>query len=299
MNQLIDLLFIVKNRFLTWLIVLIYDLPQKRQIINSDEPLSKYGFQTLHSSDLFGSSISEIAKYSGLTNLNYDSNGLYFSSKVPDKIIEIILVSSKLEQLVFSYLGENARLDDIYIKCQAPNSKSISEGWHTDNVGYRLKMFIAFDANVDSPKTILVPKTHLKIYSFSFKEIFSRFILKNNLSFFKKFINDNFKVHKNEVKLSYTDDTINIFDTNALHRGDYAEYSNSRNCIVIEFINKKKANRIYKYSPCGPGQQENNKIIFSKNLSNILKNSSLIDKGILHEKKDSNGNLINYVYSIK
>ena len=298
MKQLIDLLYVIKHRFITWIIVLFYDIPQKRFIIKQDLPINNNGFETTSSKELFNCSISEIAKNSGLSDLKYDKNGLYFTSKLPEKLLEVILTSKKLENLIFSYLGKDARLDDIYIKCQAPNSKSISEGWHTDNVGYRLKMFIAFDAKADSPKTILIPKSHLKVYSFPFLEILKRFFLKNNSSFFKKMISNNFTHFENEVKLAYADDVIHIFDTNALHRGDYAKYLNSRNCIVVEFINRDKGNKLFKYAPCGPGQQDQGMLFFSPGISNYLINSKLIDKNILKVEKNPAGFVQHYCYSI-
>jgi hypothetical protein len=295
MKRVIEFLHILKCRILTWYLVIKYDKPTKIHIKSKNLNLNINGFDTFSSQEIFDCSISDFANTADLNNFKFDNNGLFFNNTLPDNLLKIILSSKRLEDIVFSYLGCDARLDDMYIKCQAPNSKSISEGWHTDNVGFRLKMFIAFKASEDSPKTILIPKSHLNSYSFPIKEILNRFFYMSNIPILKSLSSNNFTKYENELKLGYKNDVIHVFDTNCLHRGDYAEYSSVRNCIVLEFINKNKSNSIYRFSPCGPGQQSSGKIMFSEELSSFLENSKLIDKNILHKLSSSKY----YSYSIK
>ncbi len=300
MNKLKLFFKTIYFRIVTTFIVRKYDSKSPiylNECISDD--LVNYGYLSTNSNELFGFSISDLCEKYNLSDFQFNKDGLYFTRNIPDEIISRIISSEKLKNIVFNYLGSNARIDDFYIKNQAPNSNSISEGWHTDNVGYRLKMFISYKADINSPKTIVMSNTHKKLFKFPLYETLVRLSSFYNINVFNIF-KDKFKEdHSNIISLSYFNDCINMFDTNANHRGDYAEYTSPRNCIVFEFIDGNKSNKLSKYAPCGPGQSPNKEINFSFSLEEELFKSDLIDKNILKLKKQYNKDYFSYSISNK
>lgn len=238
--------------------------------------LKYQGYQITSSRNLFGKSLTEEVSKTTLNSFKWDKNGNYRSNEIPSNIVKIILESKNLESLVTDYFGCDVRLDDMYFKCSNGNSNSISEGWHTDNVGLRLKVFICVGSGNDNPSTFIIPSSHLKEFKANFIEDFKRLTTKKQKP----------KKKKDELKISYENDTIAIFDTNLMHRGDYDNHSGYRNTIVLEFMNRKKSNLLAKSNPCGPGQSFDKKIVFPKELEPELYNSILIDKEILFNNID-------------
>jgi len=64
----------------------------------------------------------------------------YYSWDVPAFLRQSLLRSKTLQDMVTDYLGPRARLHDFYVKSVMDGLSSGSEGWHDDNVGYRLKV---------------------------------------------------------------------------------------------------------------------------------------------------------------
>ncbi|MCL7406799.1 hypothetical protein MWN63_12485 [Paradonghicola geojensis] len=171
------------------------------------------------------------------------SKRIHLSWDIPDFLWEAILGSKRLEQMVFDYLGPNARLDDLYIKTVRDGLDSVSEGWHDDNVGYRLKLFMVFDADGHPSGTVVIPTERPHLYTVSLLDELGRMLGKP-----KK------ENREQEQRVSYQAGDCLLFDTNIPHRGDYSAAEGVRYCVIAEFIDSEKADALRGKAPCGPGQ---------------------------------------------
>ncbi|MDC2974965.1 hypothetical protein OAX47_02080, partial [Prochlorococcus sp. AH-736-K09] len=228
---------------------------------------------------------------SKLNSLKTDKFGNLISREISKEVWIDLLNSKKLVKEITSYLGINARLDDIYIwKKDSSNlsKEDLSCAWHTDNVGHRLKLFIALELSTSPPIVQYQKNSQLKKYQISFKEIMRHLKLKI-IDEKKDYLS--FNIKKNELF---------IFDTNSKHR-DFCPnvFSYDRICLVIEFIDRKKSNRISGTHPCGPEQSKKGKLLFDKSIKELLLMNPLIDKSILKENDyDFSYSISNYKSSL-
>jgi len=192
---------------------------------------------------------------------------IYLNWDLPDFVWEAVLGSKTLETTVRNYLGNNARLDDLYIKTVMDGLESASEGWHDDNVGYRLKFFMVFDIDGQPAGTVLIPKERPNLYQVNLKDELSRM--------FGKLPKEN---RFEEVRINYSAGDFLLFDTNLPHRGDYSIGTGTRYCIIAEFIDREKGNSLRGKAPCGPGQGKR-KIRVPEHLHS----HSLIDKDLIRD----------------
>lgn len=239
--------------------------------------LMQKGWEVFSSDYFFNSSISNYVESNWNGTIKYDSYGNWVSRDISALIMKKIIESENIQKIVTSYLGSDARLDDMYFwfKQGTPTAKSLSEGWHDDNVGHRLKFFICLDAGLNSSRTCFMTGTNKKLYKFNLVAEFKRFFIsKDNEGSFGK---DGFC-----DEVSYKKDTIVVLDTNGLHRGNYLNLPDARNCIIVEFANRFKSNAISGKAPCGPGQSPNGKILISTNDDELFK-FPLIDQSILRK----------------
>lgn len=88
----------------------------------------------------------------------------------------------------------------------------------------------------------------------------------------------------NSLPLGYQGGTCLLFDTNIEHRGGYSESRGVRHCIVVEFIDREKAEKIKQFSPCGPLQGKGRIRISGK--PELIEKSDLLDKSILNKVRD-------------
>ena len=190
---------------------------------------------------------------------------IYLNWDLPDFVWEAVLGSKALETTVRNYLGNDVRLDDLYIKTIMDGLESASEGWHDDNVGYRLKFFMVFDIDEQPAGTVLIPKERPNLYKVNLKDELSRM--------FGELPKEN---RFEEVHIKYSAGDFLLFDTNLSHRGDYSIGTGIRYCIVAEFIDRKKGNALHGKAPCGPGQGKR-KIRVPEH----LRGHSLIDKDLI------------------
>ena len=190
---------------------------------------------------------------------------IYLNWELPDFVWDAVLGSTALETTVRNYLGNDVRLDDLYIKTVMDGLESASEGWHDDNVGYRLKFFMVFDVDGQPAGTVLIPKERPALYDVNLKDELSRMF--GSLPKENRF---------QEVRIRYSAGDFLLFDTNLSHRGDYNIGTGIRYCIVAEFIDRKKGNALRGKAPCGPGQGKR-KI----RLPEHLHGHSLIDKDLI------------------
>ena len=207
-----------------------------------------------------------------------DGKNVYFSWDLPEFVWETVLSSKKLERVVKNYLGHNARLDDMYIKSVKDGLSSVSEGWHDDNVGYRLKLFMAFDAEKIPSGTVLIPRKRPNMYRVRFWDEISRSM---------KLKHTDQRVE--EIRIDYKAGDCLLFDTNLPHRGDYSTTEGTRYCLIAEFIDRDKANALKGKAPCNPGQGKF-KLSIPKDVLPMIERSDLIDKDLVSVSED----VINY-----
>lgn len=172
-----------------------------------------------------------------------ESKRIYFNWELPAFIWEAILGSATLKAAMTDYLGPRMRLDDLYIKSVMDGLNATAEGWHDDNVGYRVKVFMVFDAEGSPSGTVVVPIERPNLYQIRIRDEIARFL---------------FEPKKDErdgaVRVAYEPGDCLVFDTNLPHRGDYHSGTGIRYCLVAEFIDRDKANVLQGLAPCGPGQ---------------------------------------------
>lgn len=168
---------------------------------------------------------------------------VYFNWAIPAFLWQAILQSRPLQTLVSDYLGPRVRLDDLYVKTVMDGMASGSEGWHDDNVGYRLKVFMVFDTEGQPSGTVVIPGARPKLYNVRVVDEVSRFL-------FTKRTDD----REGATRIAYQRGDCLVFDTNLPHRGDYSSGEGVRFCVIAEFIDRDKANAIVGRTPCGPGQ---------------------------------------------
>lgn len=204
-----------------------------------------------------------------------DPFGMYTSRYIDNKIASYTLCAIKeFKPLITEYLGSDCRLDDLGIHWFYPGRavrRGISGGWHDDNCGHRLKLYICIEGDGSTP-TVFLPGSHRKPYRFKMVEL-SRFLGFSNTS-----------TISDEVYLRYKGGDIAIFDTNGRHRGLYEEPASNRVVIIAEFINRHKSNAISGRAPCGPGSSPNGEVIFDSEAWDTLSVTGLLDDSIASQK---------------
>jgi hypothetical protein len=203
-------------------------------------------------------------------------------NKIEANYIKVCL--NKVEKDIKAYLGEGARIDDIYVNYFDPNccleEPSPSGSWHHDNVGHRLKMYICLLGDGKTP-TIILKDSHKSFKPFKLKEAF-RFLGKVDVESFSG----------EELALSYKTGDMALFDTNAYHRGHYEGHFSKRVVLVVEFIDREKSNRLSGLCACGPGSKPDGEVTLSTEALEVIK-SDLIDWQLIAKKEDE------FSYSLK
>jgi len=150
-----------------------------------------------------------------------------------------IISNNQLNKLIKSYIGENARLDSIEIQKIEENSdnESLSEKWHYDNVGRRIKVFYFLNDCRNIYTQYLNKTNNISHNSYSIK---SSRISEKKIQKYKKNLM-NFYPKKNSLL---------IIDTNGYHRGVYRnnlnnDKKNYREMIVFEYSDIKKSEDFY------------------------------------------------------
>ena len=241
MKKLVKVILFVIKRYYYSFVIRNYD--KQVDLSYSKNTLSENGFEVLDISDLFENS-DELRRSLSEIKTDNRAEGVDMSWTLPKVFWEELLKSSELTEKVQGYLGVAARLDDAYLKTIKDGVKSVSEGWHNDNVGYRLKLFIVFETEGQAAPTVILPGKRPKLYRFNLIEDTSRlFFGKSDLG-----------PRKRQQVVEYSSGTCLLFDTNLEHRGGFSEGAGVRHCVIVEFICRKKANKLSGFSPCGPRQ---------------------------------------------
>lgn len=194
--------------------------------------------------------LAERMRNSELRQLPINGARAYFSWNLPGFLWNAVLASDTLQKMVVDYLGPDARIDDLYVKTVLDGYDSTSEGWHDDNVGYRLKVFMVFDTEGNPSGTVVVPTDRPNIYQVRLADELARMMKKPKMD-----------SRPNQQLVSYNAGDCLIFDTNIPHRGDYSTGQGIRYCVIAEFIDRNKADALRGRAPCGPGQGRHNIII--------------------------------------
>lgn len=172
-----------------------------------------------------------------------EAKRIYFNWNLPPFLWEAILNSKTLQSSMTDYLGPRVRLDDLYVKSVMDGLNATAEGWHDDNVGYRVKVFMVFDTEGSPSGTVVVPTERPHLYEIRIGDEISRFLFKPKTD-----------EREGAVRVAYEPGDCLVFDTNIPHRGDYHSGQGIRYCVVAEFIDRDKANALRGLAPCGPGQ---------------------------------------------
>ena len=215
-----------------------------------------------------------------LRKLPENNRRVYFSWDLPGFLWNAILSSKALQKMITEYLGPNVRLDDLYVKTVLDGYDSTSEGWHDDNVGYRLKLFMVFDTEGEPSGTLVMPTDRPNLYRVRLVEEMARML--------KKPIKER---RARQELVTYTPGDCLTFDTNLLHRGDYSAGTGVRYCVIAEFIDRDKADALRGRAPCGPGQGRQ-KIVIPTDTGVDLEAHPLIDQTLLFK----DGHSITYGY---
>ena len=213
--------------------------------------------------------LAERMKNSELRQLPTDGKRAYFSWDLPGFLWNALLGSDTLHKMVTNYLGPDARIDDLYVKTVLDGYDSTSEGWHDDNVGYRIKVFMGFDTEGHPSGTVVVPTDRPNIYQVRLADELARMVKKPKMD-----------SRPNQQLVSYNAGDCLTFDTNIPHRGDYSAGQGIRYCVIAEFIDRNKADALRGRAPCGPGQGRH-KISIPADTGIDLQNHPLIDPKLL------------------
>ena len=191
-----------------------------------------------------------------------------------------------IHPIIKDYLGENSYLDGAYIKISKKEYlnrsliNSISQSWHTDNVGNRVKCLICLEGDGSQP-TLLMPSNMKSItWTNWFKNLLIESIRWGGVK--------NFYDFKDKIYIKHKPGIITLFDTDLLHRGSYENSISDRIIFFLEFSNPEK----HKFIDGPIGTFEKNLFFFDEQLMQLDIFSSLIDKQRLSKNK-FNG-LLNY-----
>jgi hypothetical protein len=207
----------------------------------------------------------------------FDAHGIHISHRITAQLAQIAApVIQRLKPTITTYLGADARLDDIsmFSYCPSQARKPIVSGdWHDDNCGHRLKLFICLQGDGNTP-TVLVPGSHRRPYKFRYEELLRFMAYGDKAS------------RPGEVFLRYRTGDVALFDTHALHRGLYEEPATERTVILVEFMNRWKSNAIAGRAPCGPGSAPRAEVLMDQAAYAALADTGLIDGALITPQGD-------------
>lgn len=227
---------------------------------------------------------NEVSDFCKHINFDKQKRNCHVSNNIFSRgsIIEKILTNKKIKNLLKAYLGKEAKLDFIEINrlSSNPEKKSVSEMWHYDCVGRRIKIFIYLN-DCDNIYTDYVGKTNLNNYFFYTTDSSRR--------------SDNYIKRKYHIFFSAKPikGSIFIFDTNGYHRGSYRNFSDNllRDTIQMEFSNFEKSKRLLDVGIDSIGIRD---IFLDKNFN---LNNCLIEKKCLVPFEEKNFYIYDYKFS--
>lgn len=160
-----------------------------------------------------------------------------------NSISHLIISNERVKDILLNYLGPDAVLDYVEFQKTKINSsnESISEKWHYDNVGKRIKIFLFFN---------------------DCQDIFTEYLIGTNNIYHKKYSTKDSRIKDSLVKKNIHNlaiiypkkGNLLILDTNGYHRGVYRNFENntvsksSRIMLLMEFSNVNKSQKFYNIS---------------------------------------------------
>ncbi|MDC1293908.1 hypothetical protein N8Z70_02560 [Candidatus Puniceispirillum sp.] len=233
-------------------------------------PVGPLGYDMFCLSDKVVKSLKKVAVNNGV-NATEKYFSVYLTAAEKVAVKELF---DNIGPRIRAYLGKDVCLDGMNWMVSNKNYNSVSENWHTDNVGSRLKVFVCVSGDQSQP-TLVIPS--------------SKRIPGKKEWFFSTFTEAKrwfgYKNHKNidgEFKLEHKTGTVYIFDTQLLHRGGYSEATSERIILNIEFSLPCK----HKIARGPIGTSEMNSFKCSKSLTAIESFSDLLDP---NRVRNSNG----------
>ena len=225
---------------------------------------------------------SDIKRFSKKLNYKYNNRNYSISNQIIKKnsLIDKILKNKKIQNILKLYIGNNVKLDFIEVGRIKLNQKkkSISEKWHYDTVGRRIKIFIYLNSNKNISTDYVLSSNQIIKKDFTTKG--SRY---ENSSI----LNNYNKIFRAYPKIG----SIIIFDTNGIHRGNYRNNKKNksneyRDTLQLEFSDKNKSNKLQSIGVNSIGVRN---IFFSNDLET---KNYLLDKNCI--VKFENSDLIFY-----
>lgn len=222
---------------------IIYQFDKEYQNLNKKKPIDKDYIKLESDGILYLENFikeSDIKRFSKNLNFTHKNRNYRISNQIIKKnsLIDKILKNKKIQNILKLYIGNNVKLDFIEVGRIKFNQKekSISEKWHYDAVGRRIKIFIYLNSNKNISTDYVLSSNHTIKKDFTTKG--SRY---ENSSI----LNNNNKIFKAYPKIG----SIIIFDTNGIHRGNYRNDKKNksneyRDTIQLEFSDKNKSNKL-------------------------------------------------------
>lgn len=191
-------------------------------------------------------------------NAKFDTNNINLTEDFIPSIEEIIsLTLSTCED----YIGNNLIISHItFWETSGNDVYSISNNWHTDNVGHNLKIFCCLEGDGSQP-TKLLKNSNLLPLGFN-SNLFVQIKRWQGHKVVTKF--------EDEINIAHRTGSVYIFDTNSLHRGGYEGTQNIRRIFEIDLMDRSKYNAIIKdkykgLNPINLAATNNFKMKFSYN----------------------------------
>jgi hypothetical protein len=155
---------------------------------------------------------------------NHHDDGINYNLLID--VFDFVL--KEFSSYISGYLGGNYILCSVTFPITKKDStlSSISDSWHTDNVGHKLNLHICIEGDGTIP-TLFVKESHKKKYNPSILED-----LRN--------IKKSFKNKYNVVSFGHRTGDCTIFDSNGLHRGNYIQSDSVRKLIFLDFMDRDK-----------------------------------------------------------
>ena len=159
---------------------------------------------------------------------------IYLNNNVNFDILFEILsyLDQSFKNFLYDYLGKKIMLCSLSIMDSSKDkiTDSISNSWHTDNLGHKLNMLLCSEGDGKIP-TFYIPGTHRNLYV---PKLFEE------LRTFKK----NLEKIDNSISINHETADCSIIDANGKHRGYYEACNSTRKLLLIDFIKIEKFKKL-------------------------------------------------------
>jgi len=196
------------------------DIETNNKIRSSNDELSVNGY-IIFKKFLSKEIIDQIDKINLNNNVNFNT------------LFEILsYLDQSFKKTLYDYFGKEIMLCSLSIMDSSKDkiTDSISNSWHTDNLGHKLNMLICSEGDGKIP-TFYIPGSHKNLYA---PKLFEE------LRAFKK----NLKKIDNSISINHETADCSIIDANGKHRGYYEASNSTRKLLLIDFIKIEKFKKL-------------------------------------------------------